>query len=233
MLVGHFAVGLIGKRAAPQASLGTLVLASMLPDFLGFVFILTGLEHWRMVPGGRGIDSVQLYDIALSHSLATDILWALLVAAAYGWRRRYSAGAAMLSVAVVSHWVLDFISHRSDMPLAPGVARVYGLGLWASLPWTAVVEGGLWLASLIVYVRTTRAKNRAGVYAFWLVVALLTTSWISNFVTTAPPAAQSPVTGSIVALGFFSLMVAWAFWMNRVRPLPTPSHAPPKPAQSI
>jgi hypothetical protein len=46
----------------------------MLPDFLGFVFILAGLEHWRMVPGGRGIDSVQLYDISLSHSLATDVL---------------------------------------------------------------------------------------------------------------------------------------------------------------
>ena len=73
--------------------------------------------------------------------------------------------------------------------------------------------------SLIVYVRTTGAKNRAGVYLFWLVVALLTASWISNFALSAPPPTQSPVSGSIVALVFCSLMVAWAFWMNRVRPV--------------
>ena len=140
----------------------------------------------------------------------------------------------MLALAVVSHWVLDFISHRPDMPLAPGLSRVYGLGLWASLPWTLVVEGGLWLAALIVYVRTTRAKSRAGMYVFWLVVALLTTSWISNFAVSAPPAAQDPVSGSVIALGFFSLMVAWAFWMNRLRPVSAPSPAPPpKPVQSI
>jgi hypothetical protein len=52
MLVGHFAIGMLGKRIAPQVSLGTLTLASMLPDFLGFVFLITGLEHWRMVPAG-------------------------------------------------------------------------------------------------------------------------------------------------------------------------------------
>jgi len=223
MLVGHFAIGMIGKRAAPQVSLGTLTLASMLPDLLGFVFIITGQEHLRMVPGGRGIESVELYDISLSHSLAMDALWAVLFAGFYGWRRRHGAGAFMLFAAVMSHWVLDFISHRPDMPLAPGVTQVYGLGLWTSLPWTLAVEGGLWLASLIVYVRMTSAKNRAGVYVFWLVVALLTASWISNLTASAPPAGQSPVSGSIVALVFFSMMVAWAFWMNRLRPVSSPS----------
>lgn len=195
MLVGHVAVGLIGKRAAPQTSLGTLTFASMLPDFLGFVFVIAGLEHWRMVPGGRGIESVELLDVGLSHSLAMDVVWG------------------------VSHWVLDFISHRPDMPLVPDATRVYGLGLWTSLPWTVVVEGGFWLASLLVYVRMTRSKNLAGVIVFWAVAALLTASWISNFTASAPPAAQSPVSGSIVALVFFSLMVAWAFWMNRLRPV--------------
>lgn len=219
MLVGHFAIGLIGKRAAPQVSLGTLILASMLPDMLGFVFLMTGQEHWRMVPGGRGITSVELYDIGLSHSLAMGVIWALLLAAVYGWSRRYRAGVMMLAIVVLSHWVLDFISHRPDMPLVPGGSQVYGLGLWTSLPWTLAIEGGLWLVSLIVYLRLTRARHRAGVYMFWLVVVLLTASWISNFTVAPPPVSQSPVSASIVALVFFSLMIAWAFWMNRLRPV--------------
>jgi membrane-bound metal-dependent hydrolase YbcI (DUF457 family) len=219
MLVGHVAISLLGKRAAPQVSLGTLTLASMLPDLLGFVFVLAGLEHWRAIPGGRGIESRELYDIGLSHSLATDALWAALFAAVYHWRKRYGAGALMLFAAVLSHWVLDFISHRPDMPLAPGIAQVYGLGLWTSLPWTLAVEGGLWLASLIVYVRMTRAKNGASVIIFWLGVALLTMAWIPNFADSAPPpSVQSPIFGSIVPLVFLCLIVAWAFWMNRLRP---------------
>jgi len=219
MLVGHFAIGLIGKRAAARASIGTLVLASMLADMLGFVFILAGLEHWRIVPGGRGIESMELYDIVWSHSMAMVVLWGLLLAALYRWRTRYRSGTLVVFVAVVSHWILDFISHRPDMPLAPGVSGVYGLGLWTSSRWTLVVEGGLWLASLIVYMRMTRAKKRAGTYVFWLVVALLTLSWLSNFMGSAPPAAQDPVSGSIAALVFFSLMMAWAFWMDRLRPV--------------
>ncbi len=167
---------------------------------------------------------MELYDIGLSHSLAMDALWAVLFAALYAWRSRYGAGALMVFAAVVSHWVLDFISHRPDMPLAPGLTRVHGLGLWTSLRWTLAVEGGLWLASLIVYVRLTSAKNRAGAYVFWLVVALLTAAWISNFTVSAPPAAQSPVSGSIVALAFFSLMVAWAFWIDWLRPVSLTSY---------
>src|SRR5215472_9072325 len=222
MLVGHFAIGMIGKRVAPRISLGTLTLASMLPDLLGFVFIIAGLERWRMVPGGRGIASVELYDIGLSHSLAMDALWGCLLAGLYIWLRRDGAGALILFMAVVSHWFLDFIAHRPDMQLLPGGTSVYGLGLWTSLPWTLAVEGGLWVASLIVYVRVTSARSRAGVFIFWLVVAVLTASWISNFTVSAPPAAQSPVSGSIVALCFFSLMVAWAFWMDRLRPVVLP-----------
>jgi hypothetical protein len=219
MLVGHFAIGLLGKRAAPAVSIGTLTLASMLADMLGFVFILTGLEHWRVVPGGRGIDSMELYDIALSHSLVMNIVWGVLFAALYRWRRRDNGGAVIVFATVASHWVLDWISHKPDMPLAPGTTQVYGLGLWTSLLWTVVIEGGLWLLALVIYLRMTRAKNRAGIYLFWAVVALLTLSWISNVMASAPPAAQSPTSGSIVALVFFALMIAWAFWMNRLRPV--------------
>lgn len=71
MLVGHFTAGLLAKRAAPKTSLGTLILGAMLADCLAAAFLIVGLEHWRMVPGESGVRSVDLYDISLSHSLAT------------------------------------------------------------------------------------------------------------------------------------------------------------------
>ena len=82
----------------------------------------------------------------------------------------------MLFVAVLSHWLLDFVAHPPDMPLAPGMHKEFGLGLWTSLPATLIVEGGFWLLAILLYVRATHAKKRLGIYAFWIVIPLLTLS---------------------------------------------------------
>ncbi len=215
MFVGHLAVGLVAKRIEPKLSLGTGVLAAMLVDLLWAIFMIAGIEHVHFKPGMGAGNYFDAYDIAMSHSLLTGAVWAALFAAAYFFRRHYPRGAWILFAAVLSHWFLDFVSHGPDMPLAPGVHRYFGLGLWNSIPATLIVEGGFWLAAIVLYVRATRPKNRAGVYAFWSVVALLTLSWYNNI---AGPPPRNPHTAPIVSLIFFSLVVAWAYWMNRLRP---------------
>src|SRR5262245_38971579 len=133
MLVGHHAVGFAAKRLAPGMSLGTLLIASHVPDILVSIDQLAGIEHARITPGITAFSSLDAYDIAISHSLATNILWAVLLAFAYfGWRRR-TQESLLLFAAVLSHWVLDFVSHRPEMPLIPGVSRYVGLGLWNSV----------------------------------------------------------------------------------------------------
>jgi len=89
------------------------------------------------------------------------------------------------------------------------------VGLSTSLHATLIVEGGFWLLAIILYARVTRSKNRWGVYAFWSVVALLTLVWYNNI--TGPPPPSARVAG-ISSLIYFSLVVAWAYWMNRLRP---------------
>jgi len=215
MLVGHTAIALAGKRFEPKLSLGTLMAAALLADLIGFVLILLGIEHWTLKPGGSGVNAVDLDSIAWSHGLVPDLLWAGVLAGAYFLWRHQVRAAWILFAAILSHWILDFVSHKPDMPLAPGISARYGLGLWTSLPATLLIEGGLWLAALVVYVRATRASNRAGIYAFWPVIAFMTLAWISNF--TAPPAAGSMTTAAVAALTFFTLLVAWAYWMDRVR----------------
>lgn len=204
MLVGHLSVGLIGKRVEPKISLGTWMLAVLLADFVCFPLLIAGVEGFHNSVGA----------IPYSHSLLMDTIWAALFAAVYFAVRRYPRGAWLLFGAVLSHWVLDVISHKPDIRLAPGVTTVWGLGLWNSIPATLIVEGGFWVLAIFIYLRATHPKNRAGVYGFWIGIALFTLSWYGNIHRGIEP---DPVRAGVGGLIFFSLIVAWAYWMNRAR----------------
>ncbi len=220
MHVGHFAVALIAKRIEPKLSVGTVTFASMFPDVLWCLFMLAGIEHVRfkqgitIQAGMRAIDVLEAPDIVYSHSLAMGIIWAALLAAVYFSGRRYTVGATVIFLAVLSHWVLDFVSHPPDMPLAPGIDTRLGLGLWNSIPVTVLVEGFFWAAAVAVYVRTTRAQNRTGAFIFWITIIILTLAWLNNI--SAPPPPNVSVIG-VSSLIYFSLMIAAMCWINRLR----------------
>lgn len=214
MLVGHFAVGLSAKRIAPAVSVGTFVLASMLADFLWCIFMIAGIEHVQFKPGMGAANYFAASNIALSHSLLMDAAWASLFGAIYFLRRRNPRAAWLMFAVVLSHWPLDWISHRPDMPLSPGVHRYFGLGLWASTPAALLVEGGFWVLAVIAYSRGSHARNRIGSYAYWIVAAILTMVWYRNLAGPPPP---DPRNAPIASLLFFSLAVSWAYWMNHVR----------------
>jgi hypothetical protein len=206
-------VGLLAKRVEPKVSLGTFVLAAMLADFLWVIFLITGIEHVEYKPGMGAANYVASMDVPWSHSLLMDVIWGGLFAGVYFFRRRYPRGAWVLFAAVLSHWLLDLVSLKS--PLAPGIHEEYGLRLWTSVPATIVVEGGFWLVAIIVYARATRPKNRLGTYAFWIGITLLTLSWYRNITGPPPPSALAAGISSLI---YFSLTVAWAYWINRLRP---------------
>ena len=214
MLVGHFGVALVAKRIEPRLSLGTLVLAAMLPDLLWCLFLITGIEHVQFKPALGAAHYLTDFDTTVSHSLLMDTFWAALFAGAYFLRRHYSHGALVLLIAVLSHWLLDAISLSE--PLAPGSTIQVGFGLWYSVLGTVLLEGGFWLFAVILYARARHARKRIGIYAFWVVVVLLTMAWYNNITGPPPP---GPVTAGISSLIFFSLIVAWAYWMNRLRPV--------------
>lgn len=143
MLVGHFAVGLGAKPIAPKVSLGTLMLAAVAADLLFWAFVLLSVEHVRVQPGITATNALDLYDIPLSHSLLMDTVWAVLLGGVYFLRHRNPRGASVLAMVVLSHWVLDFVSHRPDMPLAPGLHANLGLGLYNSRMGMLIACSGL------------------------------------------------------------------------------------------
>jgi membrane-bound metal-dependent hydrolase YbcI (DUF457 family) len=174
MFVGHLAVGFAAKPAAPKTSLGTLVLAAVLLDVLVWAFVVAGAEHIAVKPGITVTNALDLYDYPWSHSLLMAVVWSVLMAGVYYGFRKYRKGALLISVAVLSHWVLDFVSHRPDMPLAPGAHHYYGLSLYNSRLGMLVVEGLLWLGGIVLYDRATHSRKRAGAWTLYVGVLMLT-----------------------------------------------------------
>jgi hypothetical protein len=215
MFVGHYGVGLAAKRFAPRMSVGTLVLAALFADLLGWALVVAGIEHFAIKPGITITNPLDLYDYPISHSLATDAVWGALLAAGYYLVRKYWRGSLLIFVAVLSHWFLDFVAHRADMPLAPGIHKYYGLGLYNSRIGMISVEGLIWLSGIVIYLRATRSKKRLGIYVFWIGAAALTWIWLVSLRGLPPPG--TIVQAGISSLVFMFVTVAWAYWVDHLR----------------
>jgi hypothetical protein len=216
MFVGHFGVGFGGKRLAPRTSLGTLVLSAMLADLLGFTFVALGIEHIGIQRGITRVNALNLYDFAWSHSLLMDVVWGALLAGGYFLFRRYSRGAWVIFAVVLSHWVLDWLSHRPDMALAPGFHRYFGLGLYNSPLGLLIVEGAIWIAGIITYLRTTRSKGVAGNLVLGLGIVIFTALWLLSFNGAPPPSIHVLI---VVDLFLFPLVIGWMYLVDHLREL--------------
>jgi len=213
VFLGHFAVGFASKRAAPRASLGVLMAAPLFLDLLWPIFLMAGVESVRIEPGNTAVTPLDLHDYPWSHSLATSLAWSVVFAAAFWAATRYGRGAVVLAVGVFSHFVLDFVTHRPDMPLYPGSPISVGLGLWNSRPATLAVELALFVVGVAIYARTTRAINLRGAFALWALVVLLAALYLMTFFGPPPPSVDAIKYGGLTGW----LFVPWAWWIDRNR----------------
>ena len=177
------------------------------------MLLLLGWEQAHVVPGPNPFLTLWLDSIPISHSLVTLIGWGALFGFAYRTLAGDGRGGVIIALLVVSHWVLDFVTHRPDMPLYPG-GRGLGLGLWNSVSGTVVTESVMFAAGLRLYAAGTRARDGVGRYGFWALIAVLALSYVGSLFG-PPPATR-------VALGIFGiifgwLFVLWAGWSDRHR----------------
>ncbi len=212
MFIGHQAAGFVFKGFAPKVNLGWLMLAASLPDLLWPPLILAGVEHVRIQKDFTAVNHMDMYDYPWSHGLAANLAWALLLALGFWLVRRDRRGALVLGLAVLSHWLLDWISHVPDLPLLFDGPKV-GLGLWRSLPLTAMVELSLFLAGVLVYLRGTRPLDTVGRIGLWVLVALLLLLYVGSL--KAPPPPNARVLASTGFIGW--LWVFGAAWVDRHR----------------
>lgn len=213
MFVGHLAVGLGAKRLEPRVPLVVWVLAAFGLDVLWPLFLAAGLETVRIDPGNTAFTPLDFASYPWSHSLAMSVVWGLATAVVVN-RVWPSARAGLLAGGVVvSHWVLDFVTHRPDLPLWPGGTRV-GLGLWQSVPGTFAVEGLLAAAAIVLYARAFPPRDGVGRWAFVALIASVGLAWASGPFSPPPPSVPALIA---VSVALVPLLAGLAVWIERHR----------------
>jgi membrane-bound metal-dependent hydrolase YbcI (DUF457 family) len=214
MFIAHYAVAFGAKRAAPRASLGVLVAAAQWLDLVWPIFLLVGWERVAIVPKlGNPFATLEFTSYPWSHSLLASCVWGAALALAYWLRRRDRRGAVVIAALVVSHWVLDLVAHRPDLPLAPGGGPRLGLGLWRSVAATLVVEALLFVAGVLVYAQSTRPVDRVGRFGFWALVTFLVLLYVANATGSPPPNVRALAWTALAGW----LLPLWAWWVDRHR----------------
>src|SRR5574338_759683 len=150
MVVGHYGVALAAKRPAPRVSLGVLILAAQLVDLVWPLLLLAGGERVSITPSDNPYLRLSFDYYPWTHSLLMGVVWGVLLGGVYAALRKDRRGAVMVGLVVVSHWVLDWVTHVPALPLYPSGPRV-GLGLWRSPGATMVVEALVVLVGLAIY----------------------------------------------------------------------------------
>jgi membrane-bound metal-dependent hydrolase YbcI (DUF457 family) len=212
MFIGHFALSFAAKRAAPRVNLATLFAAAQLPDIIWPVLVAVGLEQVAIAPGDTAFTPLEFVSYPWSHSLVLVAVWGVIFAAVHRLRTRNGSASVLLVGLVVSHWLLDYLTHRPDLPIVPGGER-FGRGLWNSVPLTLAVESLLFACGVWLYSQATRPRNERGRWGFVSLVAVLVLAYVGNIMA-APPSITAVWAGSMSGA---LLLLAWASYTDRNR----------------
>lgn len=214
MFLGHFALAFAGKRAAPTVSLGTLFLACQFADLLWPTLLVLGLERVEIDPGNTIVTPLNFVSYPYSHSLVMLLVWSAIFALVYRLAKgSRTAAIATVAALVFSHYVLDLITHRPDLPITISGSARLGLGLWNYPGTTLAIESAMFIIGTAVYSSVTRATDRSGRIGLTILIVFLTAIYFAALYGPPPPN-----TTSIAIAGHLTwLFVIWAYWLDRHR----------------
>jgi len=215
MFVGHYGPSFAGNAFKKTIPVWVLFIAVQLLDVFWSIFVLLGIEKVRIVPGITRTNPLDLYYMPYTHSLDGALLWSVAAGIVYWLFRRADgwSSAAVVSAAVFSHWILDLIVHRPDLPLYDNSLKV-GLGLW-NLPVAALaLELTFLFGGMTLYLRSTKAIAAGGRYGMvvfgWVMVCL------QVYIFFGPPP-SSDRAAAITALVLYLVFAAVAYWLEKKR----------------
>lgn len=208
MFIGHFALGLITKKNQQLPSLAIMFIAVQLLDLIWPIFVLLGIESLTIDPGNTKLTHLDFEFYPYSHSLFMAIFWSLVLGIGYYFFTKKRNGSILLGGLVLSHWILDFISHRPDLPLSPFSDLKVGLGLWNAPIVETVFEILLFGIGAYLYFRSSTPKRKI---SFWILIGFLFIVYLMNIFGPPPPNAMSVAWSA----NLMWLIVVWAWWIER------------------
>lgn len=206
MFVGHYGVSFAAKRVDRTIPLWVLFLAVQFLDVLWAPCILLGLEKVRIVPGITASNPLDLYYMPYTHSLVAALLWSCVGGFVYhfAWRPARRQASAVVGIAVFSHWILDFVVHRPDLPLYDDSAKV-GLGLWNAPVLALGLEAALLFGGLLFCLRR-RLAHSPGTLIFGILMLA-----IQAYIFFGPPPTSDRAAAltALIAYAIFATAIWW------------------------
>jgi len=208
MFIGHYAFAFAGKKIDRLPSLAIMFIAVQLLDLLWPIFVLLGLETFKIEPGNTVMTPLNFVSYPYSHSLLAAIMWAVLFSTGYFLVTKNKKGSVLLGLLVCSHWLLDFLTHAPDLQLSPFSSARVGLGLWNAPVIEVILEVGLFIVGVYMYFKTVNPKRKI---AFWTLIIFFLVMHLMNIFGPPPPSVNA-VAWSANAMWIF---VLWAWWIEK------------------
>jgi hypothetical protein len=164
MTTGHFGLATGVKAGAPRVPLWALMTATYLLDFVFIGLVSAGLESFAPIDPAHPAYGQVVIHASYSHSLVGALVIAG-VAAIVSWPVWGKRGALLIGAVTLSHWFLDLIVHRPDLPILPGNAGhlpLLGFGLWTHPAASAALELLIVAVGVWLYYGLARRATRVG-----------------------------------------------------------------------
>jgi membrane-bound metal-dependent hydrolase YbcI (DUF457 family) len=219
MFIGHFAVGLAAKKASPKLNLGLLFIACQLLDLIWPVLVLLGVEKVSVDPTATVVTPFNFSYYPYSHSLLMTVLYSLILGFLFWKIKKSLKTGIVLGLVVTSHWILDLLTHRPDLPLYFDNFKV-GLGLWNSVIGTFIVEVVIFIIGIIFYLKASPLITNKRKIIFWSMIGFLSLIYSGNiFGPKAPVGTHSnAIAGPALATW---LIVIWGYYADKVKAIET------------
>jgi hypothetical protein len=208
MFIGHYGPSFAAKRMECAVPLWILFIAVQLLDVFWGVFVLVGIEKVHIVPGFTKTNALDLYYMPYTHSLPGALAWAVLGGLAYMSVSKSKRGGLLVGAAVFSHWPLDLIVHRPDLPLYDNAVKV-GFGLWDYPIATLVIESVVALGGLWMYLRNTHAVKPSARYAMPLFICAALGLQAAMAFGPPPPSDHAMALTALAGYALLGGVIAW------------------------
>jgi hypothetical protein len=213
MLAGHIGAAMALGRAERRVNVGVLVAAALFLDIILWLFVLFGWESVT-IPGDFGSTHQPEFHFPYSHGLVASVVWSAIAAAgawaAYAHFGSVRARATMLIAgAVLSHWLLDALVHRPELPLFGATSRMVGIALWDNMPIALAVEAALVVFGILLFIRGCALPRGKSVTIAVLSLFVLALTIFGMTLAPPPPSARVMAGSSLASIVAVCALFAW------------------------